>query len=118
MTHDTANLDKQLNDMILAGQALDGFEKFYAADCVMEEPTGRREGKDANRAYEEQFFASIAEFHGAELVATAVTGDTSFSEWVWDVTFQDGNRVKMEQAARRTWKDGRIVHERFYYNAG
>lgn len=111
------NLDKQLNDMILSGQALEAFERFYADDVVMEEPTGRREGKDANREYEKQFFASIAEFHGATLVSAAVTGDTSFSEWVWDVTFRDGNRVKMEQAARRLWKDGKISAERFYYNA-
>ena len=113
---DTASHDKTLNDMILSGKALEAFETYYADDVVMEEPTGRREGKDANRAYEEQFFASIQELHGANLVSAAVTGDTSFSEWVWDVTFKDGNRVQMEQVARRQWKDGKIVRERFYYN--
>ena len=111
-------LDQELNSMILNGQALDAFEKFYAENVVMTEPNGTRRGKDANRDYEKQFFASVKEFHGAELKSSAVSGDTSFSEWVWDVTFQDGNRVKMEQVARRRWNGDHVVHERFYYNAG
>ena len=35
-----------------------------------------------------------------------------------ELTFQDGNRMKMEQIARQKWQDGRIVEERFYYNPG
>jgi hypothetical protein len=35
-----------------------------------------------------------------------------------DVTFQGGFRVKLAQVAVRTWKDGQIVRERFYYNKG
>jgi hypothetical protein len=32
-----------------------------------------------------------------------------------DVSFKGGNRVQMRQVAVRTWKDGKVVHERFYY---
>jgi hypothetical protein len=35
-----------------------------------------------------------------------------------DVTFKDGNRMKLEQVSVQTWKDGLIVRERFYYNVG
>jgi ketosteroid isomerase-like protein len=114
---DIAKLDQQLNHMILTGQALDAFEQFYADDVVMQEPNAVREGKEENRQYEQQFFSSIEEFHRGELLSAAVGDDTSFSEWVMEVTFKGGNRVRMEQAARRTWKDGKVVHERFYYNA-
>lgn len=114
---DVTTLDQQLNQMILTGQALDAFEKFYAEDVVMQEPNAVRAGKDANREYEQQFFSSLEEFHRGELLSSAVDGDVSFSEWIMEVTFKGGGRrVTMEQAARRRWKDGKVVHERFYYN--
>ena len=114
---DVATLEKQLNDQILAGDILGAFDAFYADDVVMTEPNGTREGKAANRAYEEQFVNSLEQVHGVELATSAVSGDKSMSEWVFDVTFKDGNRARMEQAAVRQWKDGKVVRERFYYNA-
>lgn len=117
-TTDIAARDRDLNRLIVEGRALDGFERYYADDVVMQEnsetPTV---GKDANRQREIDFFDSVAEFHGAEVLASAVGDDVSFSEWIFEVTFKNGNRVKLEQTAVRRWKDGRIVHERFYYNA-
>jgi len=114
-----AELDAQLNEMILAGQAMDAFERFYADDVVMqenqEEPV---RGKEANRRREQEFFASVEEFHGAELRASAVNGDVTFSEWMWDVTFKGAGRVQMEQVAVRRWADSRVVSERFYYHKG
>ena len=109
-------LENELNQMILQGQAMEAFEKFYADDIVMQENNEpARVGKDANREFEEQFFSSIKEFHGATLGDVAVTGDISFSEWVFDATFQDGNRVANPQVTRRKWKDGKVVNERFYH---
>ena len=46
-----------------------------------------------------------------------VEGDRSFSEWIFDVTFKDGTRMRNEQVAARRWKDGKVVHERFYYGS-
>ncbi|MGB0428892.1 MAG: SnoaL-like domain-containing protein [Bacteroidia bacterium] len=49
----------------------------------------------------------------------AITSDEEagvvMHETSMDVTFQDGNRVKMEQVGVQKWKNGQIVHERFYY---
>ncbi|MFT5432818.1 MAG: hypothetical protein ACI9OJ_003522 [Myxococcota bacterium] len=115
--NDAAQNDAQLNDMILEGKLLEAFDKFYADDVTMTEPSGVRVGKQANREYEEKFLASVQEFHGASLVSSASDNDVSFAEWVFDVTFQDGNRVKMEQTAVRRWSAGKVISERFYYNA-
>ena len=113
-----AELDRELNQMILQGKALDAFEKFYAEDCVMQEPHGEAcVGKDANRKREQEFFANVEQFFGAELVSSAVNDNVTFSEWVWDVKMKGQPRVKMEQATRRIWKNGKVAHERFYYNA-
>lgn len=111
-----SQLENELNSMILGGQALEAFEKFYADDVVMQENSlAPRVGKDINRKYEEQFFGSIKEFHGAELRANAVGEGVSLSEWMFDVTFQDGNRVQIEQALRRTWHNEKVIQERFYH---
>lgn len=116
--NDIKQMDQQLNEMILGGQALDGFEKFYADDCVMQENSEPATvGKDANRQREIDFFDSLAEFHGAEVRSTGTGDDVTFSEWLFDVTFKGGDRKKLEQTTVRRWKDAKIVHERFYYNA-
>ena len=118
-TPDTAALDQTLNDMVLSGKALEAFEKYYADDVVMQENSDEpRVGKEANRKAEEAFFESLAEFHEGKVLASAVNGDTSFSEWFMDVTFKNGYRMKMAQVAVRKWKDGKVIHERFFYNKG
>jgi hypothetical protein len=111
---------EDLYNMINSGQLMDAFEKYYHENCVMTEATGdRREGKAANRQYEEKFLASVKEFHGAG-VGTINSNEeaktTSVESWM-DVTFQDGNRVKLEQVAVQKWDGDHIVDERFYYNA-
>ena len=116
---DLKTLDQQLNQQVLAGDILGAFEKFYAEDVVMQENTDApRVGKDANREAEKQFLASVQEFHGAQVLGAAVEGDRSYSEWEMDITFKGGQRVKMTQVAARQWRNGQIVHERFYYNKG
>ncbi len=49
-----------LNEMILGGKILDAFEKFYAADVVMQDNNyPPRVGKDENRVYEEAFVMAL-----------------------------------------------------------
>lgn len=112
---------QNLYDMINTGQLLDAFEKYYANDVVMVEATGDlREGKDKNREYELKFISSVKDVHGGGvtgLTADEQNGVTMVESWM-DVTFQDGNRVKMEQVAVQKWRGEEIVHERFYYNPG
>jgi len=115
----TIALDQELNQMILTGKALEGFEKFYSDDVVMQENSEEpRAGKALNRKFEEEFFASIAEWHNGQLVSSAVNGDTTFSEWFMELTFKNGFRYKSSQVAVRKWNDGKIVSERFFYNKG
>jgi ketosteroid isomerase-like protein len=114
-----AKLDHELNQAILSGDILNAFEKFYANDVVMQENDSEPfKGKEVNRKREQEFVGSVEQFHSAKLLGEAVTGDVSFSEWEYDVTFKGGGgRVKMQQVASRRWKNGQVVHERFYYKA-
>jgi len=111
-----ATFEKQINEMILGGKALEAFEQFYTNDIVMQENEDAPfVGKEFNREREEKFFASIGEVHEFSLEKSVAGDDVSFSEWTYDVTFKGGPRVKWSQATVRSWKDGKISQERFYH---
>ncbi|MEM9461542.1 MAG: nuclear transport factor 2 family protein [Myxococcota bacterium] len=112
---DVALLDAELNAMVRAGKTLEAFEQFYADDVVMIENDETFVGKEVNRKREQEFFDRIAEVHAAGLGASAVQGNISFCEQFFDATLKDGSRMKMEEVSVRTWKDGKVVRERFYY---
>lgn len=118
MSSNVAELERELNEMIASGQAMEAFEKFYAEDVVMQENLqDPRVGKAACREYEENFFGNVAEFHEGSFHGSATEDDRSYSEWIFDVTFKDGTRMRNEQVAARQWRDGKVVHERFYYGS-
>ncbi|MBT9547257.1 MAG: nuclear transport factor 2 family protein [Candidatus Sericytochromatia bacterium] len=110
-----------LYNQIFSGQLLDAFDHFYAEDVVMQEnneaPTV---GKAANREREVAFLGSVEAFHDggiSNLAWNDETGVAMIENWM-DLTFQGGFRTKMQQVAVQTWKDGKVVNERFYYNKG
>lgn len=110
-------IDTRINELILSGKAIDAFDEFYADDVVMQENSDAPfVGKALNRKRELEFFGSIEEFFGATLLASAVNGDTTFSQWSWDLSLKGMGRIEMNQVAVRTFKDGKVAHERFYYS--
>ena len=109
-------LEKKLNDAVLSGKAMEAFEELYDDDVVMQDNTDPEfRGKDFNRKREQEFFQSVEAWHGGAVLAYAVHGDVSFSEWTMDVSFKGAGRVQLSQVAVRRWKNGKIVHERFYH---
>ena len=103
-------------DGIMAGKILETFDTYYANDVVMSENgTDERVGKVANREMEIQFLENIHEFHGAKVGRVIIDGEHAAVEWEFDLTFKDGNRVKIQQVAVQTWKDGKIIREDFYH---
>lgn len=106
----------ELLDYVRQGRIIDGINEFYADDVVMEEPMyGKTEGKAANLVREQHFVDSVAEFRGFQVVRMAVGEDVAFYENVMDWLGKDGQEYHLEQVAVQTWKDGKIVLERFYY---
>ncbi len=106
----------ELNDMILQGQILEAFDTFYSREIVMEEEGEKREGWDTNREYEEQFVNGLTEFRGAEVLGVAVDEENqkTFVEWYFDFTLEGAGDLEFKQVAVQTWKDGKIVNEKFY----
>jgi hypothetical protein len=109
-------LERNLNDGILNGKAMELFEELYDENIVMQENTDQEwRGKETNRKREIEFFSSVEAWHGGQVLAYAVNGDVSFSEWEMEVSLKGVGRIKMNQVAVRRWKNGKIVHERFYH---
>lgn len=114
---DLAKLDEELNQMILAGDILGAFEKFYAEDVEMRENADPPcKGKAVNRQREIAFVDSVGRIHAIQLVGCAVGDDLTYSEWMMDITYKNGSRVASHQVSARRWKQGKVVSERFYYN--
>lgn len=117
------NRAKDLYDMMNEGKLNEAFEKHYAENCVIcEKPTGEiREGKEAQRQAIEGWNKMVKEFHGngyTNITSNEAEKTTMVESWT-DVTFQDGNRIKMEEVAVQKWNDeGQIEHEQFYYQMG
>lgn len=115
------DLATEMYQMVNSGQAMEAFEKFYHEDSTMIESTGDvRNGKDASREFELEYLKSIKEFHGGgvlNITSDEENGTTMVEAWT-EVTFQDGNRMKLEEIARQKWQGEQIIEERFYYNPG
>lgn len=109
---------EDIKQLVLQGNAMQAFEKYYGEDVVMQEnenlPTV---GKAANRQREEEFFAKVVEFRGAQVKNVAFGENVIISEWFLDYTHQDWGKRTYNQVSVQEWKDGKVVRERFYYAA-
>lgn len=110
---------EQLNNQILQGDILGAFDNFYADDVVMQDNEDEpRKGRQACREYEEQFVNALKDVHDVKVKNVAVNEEdnTAMVEWLFDMTFKDGNRDTRNQVAVQKWNDdGKIIHEKFYY---
>ncbi|MBW4444799.1 MAG: nuclear transport factor 2 family protein [Plectolyngbya sp. WJT66-NPBG17] len=107
-----------IKDLVLQGKAMEAFEKYYGEDVVMQEnETPATVGKAANRERELDFFSKVVEFRSAEVKDVAFGDDVIISEWFVDYTHADWGKVTHDQVSVQQWKDGKVVHERFYYGS-
>jgi hypothetical protein len=107
---------EDIKSLVLQGKAMEAFEKYYGDDVVMQEnETPATIGKAANRERELDFFAKVTEFRGLELKAVAYGEDMIIAEWFVDYTHTDWGKVTHDQVSVQRWRDGKVIHERFYY---
>lgn len=111
---------QKMYGMIGQGQSMEALEEFYHDDVEVIEATGEvRKGKAVQRASLKGWLDSIAEMHGGgtgKITANETDGITMVESWI-DATFKNGHRWKLEEVGVQHWQDGKIIKERFYYNA-
>lgn len=109
---------EDIKTLVAQGRAMAAFEKYYGDDVVMQEnEMPATVGKAANRARELEFFSKVTEFRAAELKTVAFGNDVIISEWFVDYTHSEWGNVTHDQVSVQRWKDGKVIHERFYYGA-
>ena len=118
MSHNTPERAKALVEYVTAGRILDALQEFYAPDVVMQDNNNPPcVGKDANLEREKGFLAYVKEIHQLEATAVVASGDQAAIHYIFDFTGIDGKRMRLDQVALQTWKDGFIVNERFLYDS-
>lgn len=109
---------EELQKWIQSGRIIDAMNEFYAADVQMQEnrnpPTM---GLSANIEREKQFLAKVKEWKGYTVKTLCVGTDSSAVESVIEFVGHDNKSVRLEQVSVHHWKNGKIVHERFYYDS-
>lgn len=107
---------RELNDLVAAGQLVEGIERFYADDVEMAESNEQSmTGRDANRAREHAFQSGLTQWN-ARLLASAVddANGTALNQWSIDFAHNEYGSGSLRQVAVQQWRDGRIVRESFY----
>ena len=116
MEQQNLNTLNTLLDMLAKGQFLEGMEIFFADDVVIQEVGGEpKKGKALCIEAEKELLAGVSEFIQYTAHAQGAGGDKTFYEGVMEFKTTDGDHIKQEQAVVTTWKDGKIVGERYYH---
>ena len=122
MTTATVNLQQRVQDLhnhIRQGKIIEAMNEFYDTDTVMQDnantPTN---GLAANIEREKQFMSGVKEWKGFNVTAIGVGDNVTFYEAVMDFVATSGQDMHLEQVSVAKWRNGKIVHERFYYDTG
>ena len=118
----TANLQQRLQDLlnhVRQGKIIEAMNEFYDKDTVMQDnanpPT---KGLAANIERKKQFMSGVKEWKGFTVTASGVGDNVTFYDSTSDFVTTGGVPAHLEQVAAANWKNGKIVHERFYYDTG
>ena len=103
----------KLYQMIGEGKMAEAIDLLYDENVTVIEATGESfEGKKKQQERLVEWENGLDGF-----TANEAEGITMVESWV-DVTFKGApGPMKFEEVAVQHWKDGKIVRERFYYNA-
>jgi len=118
----TLHLQQRLQDLlthIRQGKVIEAMNEFYDQDTVMQENANRRtKGLAANIEREKQFMSGVKEWKGFNVTALGVGDNVTFYEATADYITTNGQAMHLEEVSVAKWKNGKIVHERFYYDTG
>ena len=116
------NLSQRLQVLLTSiqqGKIMEAMNECYDVDTVMQDnanpPT---KGLAANIEREKQFLNGVREWKGFHVTASGVGDNATFYECVMEFIATNGQPVRLEQVSVAKWKNGKIVHERFYYDTG
>jgi hypothetical protein len=105
-----------LNSLVINGNLMEAFEKYYHDDIEMQENSNPPvKGKEFHRKREVEFLSNVSEFRSASVSGLAINGNTSFVTWNYDYTHKEWGVRKYTQVSVQQWLDGKIIKEQFFY---
>lgn len=123
----TMEIGAKLVELCRQGQNIKAVETLYAADVVsIEAMSGpdcpQRTGGLAEIRKKNEWWLANHEVHSGEARGPFPNGDRFVVFFNYDITPKIGpmkeRRMKMEEAALYTVKDGKIAQEEFFYHMG
>ncbi|MFC0774012.1 SnoaL-like domain-containing protein [Terrimonas alba] len=115
------NSNVPLNDlleMLKKGEIAEAQEKYFADDVQTQEAngpviSGKANAKAALAAF--QAANNVTGFIAYEVGNAAVNGNHSFYNVALVLQVNGKDIARIEQVASTTWKDGKIINERYYH---
>lgn len=93
------------------------YERFYDENVVVQENLQTpRVGRAISIDRQQRMNANVKEVHEFKIGAVLVDGDRSVIEMHLELTTVDGYRIRLEEVGMQTWKNERIIHERYFYD--
>jgi ketosteroid isomerase-like protein len=124
---DALEVGKKLVDLCRQGKFKEALEQLYSPHIVSIEPfapppqPARLEGIAAVKG-KADWWENNHEIHKVDVAGPWPHGDRFIVRFTLDVTAKSGpmagNRFTMDEAGLYTVKDGKVVHEEFFYNMG
>ncbi|MEO8523970.1 MAG: nuclear transport factor 2 family protein [Caldimonas sp.] len=103
-------------DAVLARNFVQSIRDFYAEDATAQENLNPpRVGREALIAHETKTLQSMGKVE-PHLTTLLVDGDQVVIGWRFDMTGHDGVTRRLDELSLQTWRDDRIVTERFFYD--
>ncbi|MCY7354788.1 MAG: ester cyclase [Lysobacter sp.] len=119
----TKEVADRLVELCRAGKYGQAQEELYAEDAVSIEMEGmsggglgNAKGLDAIREKGRKWADNIAEMHGGSVGDPVIAGNWFSLVMGIDATYKDMGRVDMQEICVYGVRDGKIVHEQFFYD--
>lgn len=121
----TEQVARRLVELCRQGEYDQAQTELYADDAVSIEPEGlppealgNAHGLEAIREKGRKFNERIEAMHGSNCSDPVIAGDWFSVSMRLDVTMKGMGRIDMSEICVYKVRDGKIVHEQFFYNVG
>ncbi|MBM4253134.1 MAG: nuclear transport factor 2 family protein [Deltaproteobacteria bacterium] len=95
-------------------------EKFYASDCVFEDPVTHLEGRDKLLSYYRHMYEGVSKIR-FELATQVRQGDEGFASWTMYLNtpkLEDGETVTVKGVSQFRYRGDLVVYHRDYFDLG
>ena len=96
---------------------VEAIQEFYTPDATMQENNAPpRVGRDTLVESERRALARAKSVTSQCVRPVFVDGDRVVIRWIFEFTYPDGSRMRLEELAYQRWEGERIAEEKFFYD--